>query len=263
MCDFANMAEPSNEYSKTKNPKCTVAVLKTMLDEHGLPVVGTKAELLNRLKEADPEGEWRQWWDESCEQQNKAKNVSRAGTSNGQQALSIQQREIEMYRKEKELMERELELARREIEWLRREQPTEINENRQRVNDTRIFGGRTRENVTAVADLLGFFYGKAENYDIWEKRIQLLKATYKLEDDSVKLVIGMRLKVKALEWLHSKPEYIEMPFDTFLAELRGMFQHRQSKLVSRKAFEERTWKESETFREYLHEKIIMGKPNSD
>lgn len=60
----------------------------------------------------------------------------------------------------------------------------------------------------------------------------------RLEDDSEKLVIGMRLKGKALEWLHPKPEYIEMPFDAFLAELRGMFHHCQSRMVAR-AFEER------------------------
>lgn len=125
-------------------------------------------------------------------------------------------------------MERELELARREIEMLHRsrreEQSSGTGESRQRIDDgVRVQSMRTGGNVAAIADLLGYFDGKSENYDIWEERIKLLKATYQLEDDSAKLVIGMRLKGRALEWLHSKPEYVGMSFDTLLTELRGMF----------------------------------------
>jgi len=85
-----------------------------------------------------------------------------------------------------------------------------------------------------------------------------LKTTYQLEDDAARLLIGMRLKDKALEWLHSKPEYVAMPFDVLLGELQAMFQHRQSRVTTRKIFEERVWKKDETFHEYVHEKIIMG-----
>lgn len=68
----------------------------------------------------------------------------------------------------------------------------------------------------------------------------------------------MRLKGKALEWFHSKSEHITMTFDRLLDELRAMFCRRQSKLVTRKKFEERRWRREETFHEYYHEKIIMG-----
>lgn len=37
-----------------------------------------------------------------------------------------------------------------------------------------------------------------------------------------------------------------------------MFHCRQSKVVTRKKFEERTWKKTETFHEYFHEKIILS-----
>jgi len=48
-----------------------------------------------------------------------------------------------------------------------------------------------------------------------------------------------------------------MTFDRLL-ELRAMFHRRQSKLVTRKKFEERVWKRDETFHEYYYEKVIMG-----
>lgn len=61
------------------------------------------------------------------------------------------------------------------------------------------------------------------NYDTWEKRLRFLKATYRLDDDCAKLLIGMRLKKRAFEWFHSRPEYIEMSFERLLEELGTMF----------------------------------------
>lgn len=73
-----------------------------------------------------------------------------------------------------------------------------------------------RASITAIADLLGNFNGQSNDYEIWGKQIKLLKATYKLKDDTAKILMGMRFKGKALVWLHSKPEYIAMTFDRFL-----------------------------------------------
>lgn len=118
--------------------------------------------------------------------------------------------------------------------------------------------GAPRTNIMAVADLLSNFSGKPDDYEVWEKQMKLLKTMYKLEDDTAKILIGMRLKGRALKWLHFRPEYIAMTFDSLLNELKAMFHRRQSKVLMRKRFEERTWKKSETFHEYFHEKIIMG-----
>src|SRR5436190_9283669 len=80
-----------------------------------------------------------------------------------------------------------------------------------------------RANIMAIADLLNNFNGKSSDFEVWEKQIKLLKSTYKLEDETAKLLIGMRLKGRALEWLHSKPEFITMTFNQLLDELRAMF----------------------------------------
>jgi len=67
----------------------------------------------------------------------------------------------------------------------------------------------------AIADLqlVSEFDGVSGNFETWEKQIKLVKATYKLESDFAKILVGMKLKKKALEWFHSKPEHIEMTFD--------------------------------------------------
>ncbi|XP_015602065.1 uncharacterized protein LOC107271021 [Cephus cinctus] len=71
-------------------------------------------------------------------------------------------------------------------------------------------------------------------------------------------MIGTRLKGRASEWFHSKPEHVEMTSDVLLDELRGMFYHRPNKIVMRRRFEERMWKKNETFHDYVHEKTIMA-----
>lgn len=85
-----------------------------------------------------------------------------------------------------------------------------------------------------------------------------MKTTYQLSDDIVKVMIGLRLKGKALEWLHSKSEHIGMPIDRLFEEMRRMFWHRKNKLELRKKFESRVWRKDETFSEYLHDKMILG-----
>lgn len=82
-----------------------------------------------------------------------------------------------------------------------------------------------RVSVTTIADLLSYLDGKSETLETWVRQVRFLKMAYNLKDDVTKILIGMRLKGKALEWFHSKPEFIEMTADALLAALRGMFYH--------------------------------------
>lgn len=93
-------------------------------------------------------------------------------------------------------------------------------------------------NVNAVANLLSYFNSNAETFETWEKQMKFLSTAYKLNDDLTKILISMKLKERALEWFHSKPEYIEMTPDMLLDGLRGMFYHRPNK-ITRQCFEER------------------------
>lgn len=71
----------------------------------------------------------------------------------------------------------------------------------------------------------------------------------------MRILIGMRLKGKALEWLHLKSEFVEISVEALLCEIK--FDHRPSRIALRKKFEERMWKKGETFSDYVHQKFIL------
>lgn len=45
---------------------------------------------------------------------------------------------------------------------------------------------------------------------------------------------------------------------SLLQELEAIFDHRPTRLSLRKKFEDRTWKVSEAFAEYFHEKLVLA-----
>jgi len=98
----------------------------------------------------------------------------------------------------------------------------------------------------------------ANNFEVWERQLRLLKRTYRLDHEHIRILVGMRLKGKALEWLHSKPEFVEISVEALIYELKAMFDHRPSRIALRKKFEERMWKKGETFSDYMHQKVILG-----
>lgn len=172
--------------------------------------------------------------------------------------LADSERKAERLRREKELAERDLRLARREIEMLRSAllpAPEQVNRAADREGAPRDIA---KASISAIADLLGHFDGSAGDYGNWELQLKLLKKTYCLSDDYVKILIGMRLKGKASEWLRSKAKHIEMSLDELLEELRKMYDHRPSRVKLRKQFEERVWRRDETFHQYAHEKVILA-----
>lgn len=239
----------------------TLVELKERARALALSTSGTKAELITRIMEADPDGEWLK--------DNNEKD-SRCGGD-------LYEREMDINRREKEMAERELELARREIAMLRANEHAdatnparaadngrESTANRARATEDGRSGAtaqplvQMRMNLTTIADLVNEFDGVSSDFDTWEKQIKLVKMTYKLEDDFARILVGMKLKKKALEWFHSRPEHVEMTFDALIGEIRKMFRHHQSKVTLRKKFEGRLWKKDETFHEYFHEKMILG-----
>jgi len=74
----------------------------------------------------------------------------------------------------------------------------------------------------------------------------------------MKVMLRLRFKKKASEWLHSKPEYIAMRMDDLLKKLREMFYHQSSKIVRRRQFEQRVRKRDKSFSSYYHDKMILA-----
>lgn len=182
------------------------------------------------------------------------------------------EREIEFSNREKELMQRELELARREIDILRRSNhvsgsalghESRTHETREDVAATEATAAVaplpvTNMNLKTIAKLVSEFGGTSNMYDVWERQVKFMKATYQLADDAAKTLIEMKLKKKAFEWLHSRAEHLTMTFDELMDEVGRMYRPKQSKINLFKKFETRAWKRDKTLREYAHDKIIMG-----
>ncbi|XP_053989710.1 uncharacterized protein LOC128882162 [Hylaeus volcanicus] len=253
----------------------TVAQLKDMLKVKGLNMAGVKSDLINRLVMNDPTGAW---MDEAASRDPSAtasgnsvagaiasadSGVDEAPSANSPRPRSspitdIDARSMDIQRRELELAEREIQLLRREVEMMRE---------MQRLNIGGVFVPQSAPHVdqrrAVVIDesmkaMLSYLEGNGENFDIWEKQLTLLRSTYRLDDNAAKLLVVSRLKNKALEWFHSKPEYIEMRVDDIVSELRDTFGDRQSKISARREFEGRTWRKEETFAEYFHRKTILA-----
>lgn len=113
-------------------------------------------------------------------------------------------------------------------------------------------------NINSLKDLLSEFHGDGSEFRRWRDQFNLVKATYKLDDDLGRLLLGSKLKGKALRWFHSKSEFVGMTVDNLMIELTSMFDHRQDRMTSRRKFEQRTWMNSESFSDYFHDKLILA-----
>jgi len=113
-------------------------------------------------------------------------------------------------------------------------------------------------NINSIAELLITFDGATNNYEVWKRQLRLLKRNYRLDDEHTRILVGMRLKGKALEWLYSKLELVEISVEALIYELKAMFDHWPSRIALRKTFEECVWKKGETFSDYMHQKVILG-----
>ncbi|XP_078051294.1 uncharacterized protein LOC144477441 [Augochlora pura] len=67
-----------------------------------------------------------------------------------------------------------------------------------------------------------------------------------------------RLKGRALEWFHSKTEFVAMTVDQLLQELGDISADWPSRVAVRREFDRRTWKRGKTYAENFHQKVILG-----
>ncbi|XP_053994072.1 uncharacterized protein K02A2.6-like [Hylaeus volcanicus] len=219
-------------------PNFTIPQLKECLKRLNLSTTGSKTDLLARLNAAGPEGSWMSLLDEV----DVGQELAAAEIVEPQPDAS---RELELIRRERDLLQREMDLMRRENEILRNS-PRSVQSHGPNMN------------VRAVGDLLSDFDGSKNTFLVWEKSLLLLRNTYELDENAIKVLIAAKLKGRALEWLHSKPEHIEMSVEILLSHMKKMFDHRQNKLALRRKFEERSWRIHENFSEYHHDKMILA-----
>lgn len=107
--------------------------------------------------------------------------------------------------------------------------------------------GPARMNISSIAKLLNHFDNSSEQWENWVKRLGFLRTSFDLNESMAKVLLTMRLKGRALDWMYSKPEYVDMAFDDLLAQLKAMLGHRMSKMAVKAKFEE-----------YIHDKVILA-----
>lgn len=154
-----------------KNPSdFTVPQLKEKLRELGLSVVGNKPELIGRLTEADPSGNWMSEISEMPQVSVTAQGSLRNDDDEGTQAVpAYYEREIEIYRREKELAERELQFAQRELEIVRQMQRLNVVEHDQVAGrENYASHNLPKASIAAIADLPSYFDGSVGGYEAWK-----------------------------------------------------------------------------------------------
>ena len=136
--------------TEKRNPNdFTIKELKEKLSKLGLTISGSKADLIARLDDADPTGNWM-----LCEEE-----IIDNTEVNGERNVLL--KEIEILRREKDLAEREGALRQRQLNILRN--------GNERVNEQNV-----KVNITEIKELINTFDGTEGTYNIWEKKIRFL-----------------------------------------------------------------------------------------
>lgn len=147
---------------------------------------------------------------------------------------------------------------RRELELLRREMRTEATRNVSSPATNSNQNVTMRPQIKALAELMSEFAGEEDIFWKWRKQFELIRETYQLDNGSARVLASMRLKQKALQWFHSRPEHLEISVNDLLERMQNIFYHRPGKMELRKQFERRTWRYGETFSHYFYDKVILA-----
>lgn len=119
------------------------------------------------------------------------------------------------------------------------------------------------EVVRTLGDMVSEFRGDCDNFDTWKRQIELLRATYRFDENSTKILISLRLKSKALNWFHSKPEHLELNTAELFHEMSLIFGNRPSRLMLRKDFERRKWRSGDILRIFSRKSGSRDKASID
>jgi len=156
-----------------------------------------------------------------------------------------------------ERIRRENDRIRRQLEDLQLERSRVI-EDRPLMPVNHNLYSMPRPNITALGDLLSDFTGAEDTFANWHRQLELVRTTYNLDDNNTRILISMKLKKRALQWFHSKPEHLEVSVNELLDHMKRMFDHQPTKMDLRRRFEKRSWRNDESFSDYYYDKVILA-----
>jgi len=196
----------------------TVAALKDRLKQLNLSTAGSKSELILRLNEADPTGQW-MGQDVPGEVTTGGEDGAR-GVTHVQDVIANEEelqiraswlgREQDLAKRERELMQREIEFMRRENEQLRAMM--------QSANNLGTSTVTTKVGLTNLKEMLPSYDGKKGSFQRWKEQLLMVKQMYQLDEGMTKLLLGAKLTGEAEEWFHSVSTHLSMTVDELLTD---------------------------------------------
>lgn len=235
-----------------------VPQLKQVLKDLGLSTTGLKVELIARLSAVDSELLLQAIDKTTNEMTIESEDESSVPRQGDIAIASTSASGGEVRRENNDLVQREVELLRRENAVLQRELwLVEHGGNNEPTVTTRA-PAASAVRIREIGELLADFTGDKDTFDTWKGQAEILRTTYRLNEDAMKILLSSRLKGKAQEWFHSTPTHLQLSVRDLFEQMDRMFNNRKSKLELRKNFEKRTWQQAESFPTYFHAKTVLA-----
>lgn len=91
--------------------------------------------------------------------------------------------------------------------------------------------------IKGVGELLPEFDAIDNTFWRWRSQLELLRGTYRLDENATRILIDSRLRGRTLTWFYSRTEHLTLSIEELLEEMGQMFDLRPGKLILRKKFE--------------------------
>ncbi|XP_075151678.1 uncharacterized protein LOC142225737 [Haematobia irritans] len=157
-----------------------------------------------------------------------------------------------------DLRDKEIALLKRENELLKREHDILLRENHM----LKMVGQHTEVSSVGVSlhmlsNFVAEFDGTTDG-KFWVTQLRDIKQTYNLDDHMFRALFATKLVGKAQVWLHTRRSEPNEHVDELLEHFCMTFGSRETKLETRRKFEQRKWCFGENFSEYYGEKIMLA-----
>jgi len=242
----------------------TVQELREELRKLGLVATATcKSELVTHLNRSTRSGTWSELSMEA-RMSEIVVEVANEGSSHERPECGRERETTETRSnpQSQEALEMELEIMKRELELLKARFANSSASSTQRTPEAHTSAEtgwvKNQVSLNVIAELLPEFDGTMGDFRMWRNKLKILEQTYQLNDNHMKILIGLRLRGKALVWLHSADEYMLLSSEELLKGLEAMFDRQVDSMILHEKFRTRKWRKDESFSDYMHEKIILG-----
>lgn len=197
----------------------TVAQIKNVLRQHGLSIYGRKTELMLRMQAVDLTGSWvkaaAQHGDVEDNEEDEARGIQsdiHNERCRERKEESVTRREMDFVVRKRNLMQREIELLKHENETLR--MSPQLN--------TLSVASHATINIKNVGELLNEYNGSGD-FERWRAQVNLVCEMYELDVNAAKILVGSKLRGKALDWYRSRAEYLSISLHLSISLLDELF----------------------------------------